>query len=62
MSENDDQERETARVALLRWAESLDSWVQWIVGEVLAAGRPLGDSGVGDWNYTIAAKPKHSSK
>lgn len=45
MSEND-QERETARVALLRWAESLDSWVQWIVGEVLAAGRPLGESGV----------------
>lgn len=46
MSEDTTQGRETARVSLLRWAEPLDGWIRWIVGEVVATGRALGDAGL----------------
>ncbi|MDP9409505.1 MAG: hypothetical protein M3P70_03215 [Actinomycetota bacterium] len=44
MSDQPQPQRETARVALLRWVEPLDAWIRWIVGEIVATGRPLGES------------------
>jgi hypothetical protein len=46
MSDDTAASRETARISLLRWAEPLDSWIRWIIDEVVATGRPLGDAGL----------------
>lgn len=35
-----------ARNALLAWAEPQDGWIRWLVGEVLAARRGLGEAGL----------------
>lgn len=48
--------RETARVAVLRWAEPLDGWIRWVVGEVVATGRSLGETALDEGYRRLLAE------